>query len=142
MRKAILFIIFMVLCSCVMEQYQSMWDFNLDVRFRNEQEVGKWIDENIEYEKDDLDYWRTPQETIDERKGDCEDQALLYIGICYQQFGKCYDLQLVDTTSNGIVNHAIVEGLRYGENGRSYKVIQSIGFNNIAYELQFRRGVK
>jgi hypothetical protein len=53
-------------------------------------ELELWINRNIKYTTDEvqygyLDYWATPEETLQSRKGDCEDMALLFLYTVYQK---------------------------------------------------------
>jgi len=39
--------------------------------------LGKWMVENLTYQKDTNGHWKTPEETLKDRGGDCEDLATL-----------------------------------------------------------------
>jgi predicted transglutaminase-like cysteine proteinase len=39
--------------------------------------IQEWVSSNITYVSDDDDYWQTPEETLERRKGDCEDFSIL-----------------------------------------------------------------
>lgn len=48
-------------------------------QFSTSEEYHAWIEENITYEEElgNADYWKTPEETIQSMRGDCEDVAIL-----------------------------------------------------------------
>lgn len=76
-------------------------------KFSNMSEACNWVYENIEYKKDKHDDWQLPQETLDRGKGDCEDMAILLMGIMKYQKGYNSELVIVKFDSNS--NHAIVK---------------------------------
>lgn len=41
------------------------------------QDLGKWISNSFTYQKEEVDYWKTPEETVKDKGGDCEDFAIL-----------------------------------------------------------------
>jgi hypothetical protein len=52
-------------------------DQDIDISFNSFDDMAAWITENIEYKKDILDEWQTPEQTYAKRTGDCEDFAFL-----------------------------------------------------------------
>jgi hypothetical protein len=83
----------------------------------------EWVQENVDYRHDDedaepkiegtpvgdgregTDYQQSPAETFAERRGDCEDTALLHAAF-HRYWGKTAYLALSTTEPNGAVNHA------------------------------------
>lgn len=54
---------------------------------KNHNDIRNWLIENIKYVKDmdnygGREYWAAPEETLEKRKGDCEDFAILYGYLC------------------------------------------------------------
>ena len=44
----------------------------------------QWLQENIKYKKDEKkDYWSTPEETLQDKRGDCEDYAFLNAAVLH-----------------------------------------------------------
>ena len=41
------------------------------------QDLGKWLETNFTYQSEVGDYWKTPEETIRDKGGDCEDLSIL-----------------------------------------------------------------
>jgi hypothetical protein len=44
---------------------------------RTPDELQKWMDTNLTYQSEEVDYWKSPEETIRDKGGDCEDLAIL-----------------------------------------------------------------
>jgi hypothetical protein len=83
MKKRYILVIIILLFGC---QLSEPWEdfeywFYHEETFTSTGEVLDWILENIEYQDDGVirppDYWKTPKQTYDSRKGDCEDFSLL-----------------------------------------------------------------
>jgi predicted transglutaminase-like cysteine proteinase len=65
--------------------------------------ISLWVYANITYLSDNnitSDYWQTPEETLLNRTGDCEDFAILIIGIAYSQLNIKMSLILMKTEDN------------------------------------------
>lgn len=45
--------------------------------FTTPMELGDWLRDNFTYQNDLKEYWKTPEETIRDKGGDCEDFAFL-----------------------------------------------------------------
>ena len=105
-------------------------------KFNNMQEACEWVNKNISYKKDYYDYWKLPQETLDDEKGDCEDQALLLMGI--MKYQKDYDSELIIVQLDSSTSHAIVRykdkyydctnGKSYGK--KSFKIIGTYDYDS------------
>ena len=50
---------------------------------RTVDDIVEWIYTNITYTKEEEDYWQTPQETMNIRRGDCDDMCILFMNILY-----------------------------------------------------------
>ena len=44
---------------------------------KTSQDVGDWLKNNFTYQSEEVDYWKTPEETVKDKAGDCEDYAIL-----------------------------------------------------------------
>jgi hypothetical protein len=110
------------------------------------------IHEKIEYKSDGKgkDFWQYPEETATLRTGDCEDMAILFISIAYNQYEITPKLLLtVSSTGNG---HASVlyEGTVYDPTWNKvfpveeleemgYKIISEVEFVFIPLCIVFKR---
>lgn len=45
-------------------------------------EACSWVNQNIEYKSDVENDWKHPLKTLEDRNGDCEDQAMLVLYLC------------------------------------------------------------
>lgn len=59
-------------------------------------DIEIFVNSYINYELDEFDYWKKPSDTWNEKKGDCEDKALLFCNIYYSITHNYTDLYLVD----------------------------------------------
>lgn len=71
----------------------------------NPVDLGNWLRGNFSYENEEKEYWKTPEETIGDKKGDCEDFAFLAQRVLTDLGYEAYTIMLVDTRNN--VGHAI-----------------------------------
>ncbi len=132
--KYLYLLLIILFYSCSMPADNS-FQFN-DPEFNNMKEACEWINNNIRYKSDDHDYWKLPQETLDDGNGDCEDQALLLMGIMKYQKG--YDSELVVVQIDSSTTHAIVKyddkyydctnGQSYGS--RDYKIVGNYNYDS------------
>jgi hypothetical protein len=80
-------------------------------------EVGPWVKENIEYTLDPLgglwDSWQQPHETLARKAGDCEDMALLWIYLVYENFGEKGTLVISNIPGSGLHVSAFFEGFAF-----------------------------
>lgn len=142
MKNLILFaIIFLVVLSCAVPESDE-FEFN-NPEFNNMQEACEWINQNIKYKSDYYDYWKLPQETLDDKNGDCEDQALLLMGIMKYQKG--YNSELIIVQIDSTTSHAIVKyNDKYYDctNGTSsgktnYKITNVYSYNDAMYTAKY-----
>lgn len=53
----------------------------------------RWMKDNIEYKKDPYgDYWKLPEETFNDKSGDCEDLCILFLYIVIEKLNINMDL--------------------------------------------------
>ena len=90
--------------------------YDLDIPYPDTVERACYfIWEQVEYADDTSDEWKTPLRTWNDRKGDCEDIAILLMNILYCETGLKTNLILVDSAKmrnivdGGRINHALVE---------------------------------
>jgi hypothetical protein len=55
--------------------------------FETPEDVAEWVYDNITWTADIGEFWQYPQETLDRRAGDCEDQTILTLSLLYDRFG-------------------------------------------------------
>ena len=71
------------------------------------------MQQNIRYRPEDAglerDYWQTPQETLEQGSGDCEDISLLFMYLCRQNLEVEPRLLVVGNASQQTYNHTLVE---------------------------------
>jgi hypothetical protein len=114
--------------------------------FNNIEESYKWIKYNIKYEDDIVqfgknNYWQYPEETLNNKKGDCEDRAILLLKICEQQFNIKGELVAFSKNDNeghmtvkinnnyyGTVKEYNIEKEHY-----NYDISMSMAYNNFGY---------
>ncbi len=127
MRNLILLFFFaFVLFSCSMPG-DGGFEFD-NPKFNNMSDACEWIYKNIKYEKDSYDDWKLPQETLDDKEGDCEDQAILLMAIMKYQKG--YNSELVIVNIDSSTSHAIV---RNGE--KYYDPTNGGNFGECKYQI-------
>lgn len=138
----VLFLLIFVF-SCSMPESDN---FKFDSpRFENVEEACLWINNNIRYKKDANDYWKLPQETLDDRSGDCEDQALLLMGIVKYQMGDDLELIVVDSSGNYSEYHALArKGNTYYDctngsetNGLKYNIVSTYDYDSAMYTARY-----
>lgn len=77
------------------------------------EKLSDWITNRVWYTKDENDgqddYWQNSQETLDRKKGDCEDYASIYRDVLRKQGykAKIVDLVVDDDSREGIGYHAV-----------------------------------
>ena len=119
MRNFLLILILIIPFSCSLPSDNNFTFSN--PKFNDMQEACEWINQNITYKKDFYDYWKMPQETLNDGDGDCEDQALLLMGI--MKYQKDYDSELIIVQLDSSTTHAVVKFKnKYYDctNGKSY----------------------
>ncbi len=102
----------------------------------------------VEYAKDIIEGTKQPKKTLESKKGDCEDFAVLYLNILYVRFGIKGSIILVDDVKfkehhrntraireGGEISHAMIKVngvIIEPQNGRVYR-----GYYPIGYEYSF-----
>lgn len=111
-------------------------DQDIDISFDNFDAAWKWVDNNIKYKEEKVQYKQTPEETYKLRTGDCEDFALLLAYFAYQLNPD--DILVVGTKKKNNVDHMIC---RYkGEliEPQTYKRVYSPSdFKKIYWEVSY-----
>jgi hypothetical protein len=75
--------------------------------------AGHWVYANIRAVPDAYEDWKTPERTLSDRCGDCEDRAILWLAICADLFG---DEGFLHCAVKGSRRHAYATacGMRWG----------------------------
>jgi hypothetical protein len=91
------------------------------------EESYRWVFYNIEYVKDEGDYWQNPIETLTRRTGDCEDQVIMFLWLVSSYFSTKGEMVIFAvegvSTSHSV---ALVNGKYYDFNNilNSYNTTQ------------------
>jgi hypothetical protein len=141
--KVIVLIFFVSLIFSCTVNYQE----KLDVpEFDNIEEAYKWVKNNIKYE-DDIsqfgknNYWQYPEQTLYNKKGDCEDKAILLLKICSEQFGEKGELvAFVNDNNEGHMTvkidgefYGVVKDYNIEKEHYNYDISMSMSYNNFSY---------
>ena len=73
---------------------------------KTSQDVGDWLKNNFTYQSEEGDYWKTPEETVKDKGGDCEDTAILAEKILRDLGYKAWFIVMTNRT-RGKSSHAI-----------------------------------
>jgi hypothetical protein len=87
--------------------------------------------ENIRYAADEVDHWKTPEETYNDRTGDCEDISLLFMYFLWEQ-GETSEMVLA-WGENGyhalfLYNNTLYEGHGYAAEKEEYTIDKTLSF--------------
>lgn len=76
-------IIFLLICSPVYGQSGVLVSKPHLLDVRTPEELGRWMMYNLTYQAEGpgADYWKSPEETLNDKGGDCEDFAILVQGV-------------------------------------------------------------
>jgi hypothetical protein len=111
MKKYIMMIIPIFIISC------APTVMNLDIPdLPTKEAYYYWMCENIQGKYDQelygqQEYWATPEQTLENMAGDCEDQSILFLAIVYQQFGEKGSMIILNY--NGQLHAVAVSGKIY-----------------------------
>lgn len=81
---------------------------------KTREDISSFIRKRVSYRSDFIDSKSSPQQTLDNGYGDCEDFAILYLNILYVVFREKGELALVDSADQrtieegGKITHVIV----------------------------------
>ncbi|MBN2546403.1 MAG: hypothetical protein JXB50_11445 [Spirochaetes bacterium] len=107
--KHLIFILFItgLIFSCTAPEGDN-FVFDLP-SFNNIKDCRNWVLDYLHYrnEADGTDQWQLPQETLDKRRGDCEDYSILIMAIWYYQHGDKLDLIILNNEDGEC--HAVVD---------------------------------
>jgi len=129
MRKLVILLIsmslFLSVCGCVTQvredgnpwddDFHKYYDADLDEVAVDFESINKWVYFNISYMSDMSkwgmpEYWQPPHVTLEDRTGDCEDHAILFMYLVYYYFDVKCPMLVLEVYEGGF--HAISE---YGE---------------------------
>jgi len=122
----------------------QLWDYQFDFPYADEIDTVFdsywWVRTNTLYQEDVKDEWKTPEQTYNDRGGDCEDVALLMMYLCYRYAHQTPTLVRIDKIN---MIHFIVEvdGELYDPkgiiNGRiedlNYKILDTYTYGEAMY---------
>jgi hypothetical protein len=89
----LLLVLLFVLSEACTNRPDEFFDYRLDhvVGVNTIEEALHWVHYNIDYQHEELgkDEWQTPEQTLDMRKGDCEDYCILFMYLAFEEVGGC-----------------------------------------------------
>lgn len=86
------------------------------------QDIAKYYNNNGYYYKADIgDYCKTPKEMVNDKYGDCEDYAVLFLNICKVRMNIEGSLIVVNLNDRAIVSGGFVNHVMVVINGRVYE---------------------
>lgn len=108
MRKTIILIFAMLLCSCNLyideynnDKFTKKINIPLSthkIPVRHESQILSYINVMIDYQLDNKDdIWQSFEESINRGKGDCEDFCIAFCDVLKRQFDKDVEIVLVNT---------------------------------------------
>lgn len=101
--------------------------------------------EKINYETDMSRYGRTiyqtPHETEVKKVGNCIDKAIFGLALAYKYLHIKGRYFIVDTDGDGFTDHSMcsINGKMYNKTEGSYKIIETIEFDQIPYYASTKR---
>lgn len=118
--KKIIFILLLFVSSCCCYQNEDeltnievgeMYDYYFEndindfygMELNTISRINNWVRKNIKYVEDKQDYWKLPEETYQDKQGDCEDLCILIMYLVYEKLN--IKLELVALTNP---NHVIM----------------------------------
>ena len=128
MKKVFLLVLLLALTNCAQETYFDWYKIkSIGEKFETVEEVHKWVWENIDY-TNKKDVFQLPQETLDSRKGDCEDYTLLFIAMVYKYLDyKCHYVEI--SLDGKQLDHAVAK-----YKGRYYDCTNLLTYKVSAYK--------
>jgi hypothetical protein len=104
MKYVLLFFVLLIFSCAMPGDKEFVFDKPI---FKTMQEANEWVYKNISYKDDFYDKWKIPQQTLDDGCGDCEDMAILLMGIMNYQQGINSQLLIVEKSFG--IYHAILQ---------------------------------
>lgn len=97
----------MLIILCISCTFIYDYEYVTGLVFESPEDVMHFVYTYIatEVETDGEDNWKMPDETMQDRAGDCEDRALLMMSLCDENFGDYGSLGLLRM---GSIYHAVV----------------------------------
>ena len=99
-------IIFIVGCTMTGQLWDYWFDFPEAEEITDTFSAYWWVVINTTYQEDPEGEWKTPEQTYNDRGGDCEDVAIFMMYLCYQYAYQTPNLVKID---RGDKIHMIVE---------------------------------
>ena len=69
-------------------------------------DIGDWMETNFTYQSEEVDYWKSPEETVKDKGGDCEDFSVLSKKILEDLEYTAWFITM-DTKADKYIGHAI-----------------------------------
>jgi hypothetical protein len=131
MSKILIIFALILSLSCSISLEDTNTGCNID--FENIEHLYAWVAENWNYKSDISNSWQSPDISYQTMTGDCEDQVILFLFLCYEQFN--YNGRLVVETDYKNVypkirGHAIAE-----VNSKKYFHLQKNKYEIEFYDL-------
>ena len=148
MKKIFIFFVFFIFIFFDCSQfYNRLYDWN-NFSFEEEVEITCmedilcWISDNIDYRSETFleNYPKTPQQTIADGYGNCEDVSILVLAIAYDRLGKKGYMVVMDSTGNFVEDHTSVKinnKIYLEPVTDNYRITQELDFTDIANRLSF-----
>ena len=139
----LIIILITIIFSCTIPEVEN-FEFN-NPKFNNIKEACEWINNNIKYKKENGNNWKLPQETLDDKNGDCEDMAILLMAI--MEYQKGYESELIIVKLDNNIYHAIVlwkdkyydctSGKTIGN--KDYTITEKYDYYTTMYEAKYKK---
>jgi len=113
--------------------------------FDNIDDIQKYVNESVKYKREKYDNWQYAYETMDRKKGDCEDKAIPIIA--YMDHNNMGVPKLVVLKNKKKKYHAAVEwcGVVYDSvtsglvDMKRWKVVQRFGLFSLTFYIELKR---
>jgi plasmid rolling circle replication initiator protein Rep len=92
-------------------------------------DLGKWLSESFTYQAEKEDYWKTPEETVKDKGGDCEDFAILAQKVLEDLGYKAYLIILANKETNK--GHAVC---LFKEKDGTFSVFDNYTYTKYGYK--------
>lgn len=93
-------------------------------------DLSQWMIKSFVYQDEEIDYWKTPEETIKDKSGDCEDFAILSKKVLKDLGHKAYVIVLVNKDKSKF-SHAVC---LFQEKNKTYSVIDNQYYYSFKYK--------
>lgn len=86
-----------------------------------------------------VDFWQYPEETVEWRTGDCEDQAILWMAVVIDQFDRFTTMQVWRFPDGTKHAHPCLDGVPMGEWNPPHEVVAEYQFHEISRIIKYNR---